>query len=281
MGGGKKPPKGPGEPTYTDYLKAAFGFRLPVPGLGGVPINWLYLAGIGVASIVAWPVSLIGAAGELAFLTLVSNNGRFQRATRARLKQSEVRYEEDDLEDLVASLPEASRQRYIVFKGKCDEILQIARSMAQIEDTAVGTYAVHLGELRRIYTKMIVILNMFSRYSTDWERTDPAPEIARIEKELSDPSLSEAIRKSNQATLDLLKKRAESRKSIVERANTIRAEINRMEQQVALFRDQALLTRDPTVLSENMDTAAGILEEHTVWLQDNAALLENAAQAEG
>ena len=34
------------EPTFADYLKAAFNVRVRVPGLGGVPINWLYLPAI-------------------------------------------------------------------------------------------------------------------------------------------------------------------------------------------------------------------------------------------
>ena len=34
--------------SYWDYVKAAFNVRLPIPGLGGLPVNWLAL---GVAAV--------------------------------------------------------------------------------------------------------------------------------------------------------------------------------------------------------------------------------------
>ena len=48
------------EPTFGDYLKAAFNVRVRVPGLGGVPINWLYLTAIAGLSFAAWPMLLVG-----------------------------------------------------------------------------------------------------------------------------------------------------------------------------------------------------------------------------
>ena len=73
--------------------------------------------------------------------------------------------------------------------------------------------------------------------------------------------------------------RAESRAQVAERAVVLESELQRLEQEAALLRDQALLTRDPAVFSQSMDLAAGALEEHNTWLQDNAEFMQSLGEA--
>jgi hypothetical protein len=265
------------EPSYWDYVKAAFSLRVPIPGLGGFPVNWLYLLGVGVAGVALPPLWLVGAAGELALLAFASSHPRFQRAIRAQLKQAAGHMEEAKLGSMVQSLSVGSQSRSQGFDRQCEEILEIARK-AGANPTDLETYSIHLAELREVYTRMLGLTEMFARYSADWKQTDPLPQIGVIEKELADQGLSDSMRRSRQATLDTLRKRAKTREAISERSHLVSSEITRLEQQVALLRDQALLTRDPSVLTENMDSAAGILEEHTNWLQENAVLLQGIAE---
>ncbi len=269
-----------GEPTFGDYLKEAFNVRVRVPGLGGLPVNWLYLIGMGIAGAALPPLWLAGAAGELALLASLSSSRRFQIATRARLKAELGAESATAVEEMVAGLSAGNRAKHAEFARQCEEILAIARRLGHADDNMLETYSVHLAELRTVYARMQTLLEMLFRYSSDWERNDPAPQIEVIEKELEDEGLPESVRKSREATLTILRKRLESRSQISARAHVIQSELARLEQQIALIRDEALLTRDPAVLSENMDAAAGVLEEHTVWLQENEALLEGLDQTE-
>ena len=55
------------EPNFGDYLKAAFHFSIPVPGLGGLPLNYLFLGLTAGATIAYWPFLLFGSAAKGAF----------------------------------------------------------------------------------------------------------------------------------------------------------------------------------------------------------------------
>jgi hypothetical protein len=264
-----------GEPGFSDYLKAAFNVRVKVPGLGGLPVNWLYLAAMAGLSIPLWPMALVGAAGEIALLASLSTNGRFQQAVRAQLLAQRGDHSEATVAALVAQLTPSGRSRYEAFAAKCGDVLQIARRLGQGSDSALGTYTTHLLELRDVYARMLVFAELLASYSRDWEKSDPLPEMAAIGKEIADGKLPEAVLASRKGTLEILKKRAQSRVEVSERASVLHSEIERLEQQVALLRDQALLTRDPGIFSQSMDTAAGVLEEHNAWLKENETFLQS------
>jgi hypothetical protein len=264
-----------GEPGFGDFLKAAFNVRVHVPRLGGVPVNWLYLAAVAGASVAVPPLALVGLAGEIVLLTSLSTSGRFQTAVRAQRLAQQGGNEEAAMAANISQLAPGTRERYNAFAQKCEDVLQIARKLGQGSETALETYRTHLAELRDVYCKMLLFAEIMSSYSRDWDKTDPQPEIKVIEKEIADGKLPDPVLASRKATLEVLKKRAESRAEVSKRASVLRSETERLEQQVALLRDQALLTRDPSVFSESMDTAAGLLEEHNSWLKENAAFLQS------
>jgi hypothetical protein len=271
---GDRAPESKGQLGYLDYVKAAFNVRPHIPGLGHVPVNWLYLAAIGVAGIAFPPLWLIGAAGELALLAGLSNNARFQNAVRARRRLLHGALEEEQIESLIQSLSGGYRHKYERFRERCAEVLQIVKRVGHMSDADYETYQKHLADLREVYAKMLGMLDMLAIYSRDWEKTDPTPQMKDIQAELDANGLPPGVRKSREATLDVLERRAESRAAISARAHVVNSELARLEEQVALLRDQALLTRDPAVLSESMDATAEILEEHTSWLQENMGLME-------
>jgi hypothetical protein len=255
-------------------VKAAFSFRVPVPGLGAIPVNWLFLGLVGVASLALPPVLLLGAAGEIGLLVSLAGSSRFQMIVRSQRLATREQAKEWTLDQAVEVLSAGSQASYVEFRGKCQEILDFVARFGRIEEGARETYTLHLAELRRIYAKMLGLIEVFSRYASDWQRSDPLPEIAKLEKDLKQGEAPELLRKSREATLEVLKRRAQTREEISERSHVIQSELQRLEQEVALLRDQVILTRDPSVLSQSMDTASGLLEEHTNWVQENAALLQ-------
>jgi len=268
----------PREPSFADYLMAAFNVRVPVKGLGGVPVNWLYVAVVAGVGIAAWPMLLVGAAGEVALLATLAGNRRFQQVVRAQRLARREAAAEAHAEVSVASLSPQARAQYEALARKCDEVLEITRGAAELDPGTLDAYTTNLAQLRSVHGRMLQLQEAFARYSADWEATDPLPEIRAIEAQLKADGLTDQMRSSRQATLDILRKRAESRQAIAARAEVIQSEIGRLEQQVALLRDQALLTKDPQALSANMDVAAGMIQERSEWLQDNATFVEALGQ---
>ncbi len=277
--GGPAETKARREPGFGDYLKAAFNVRVKVPGLGGVPVNWLYVTAVAGLSVAAWPMLLVGAAGEIVLLTTLATSARFQRAVRAQLQTQAGNSTEAALLAMATGLSAQGRARYDAFSAKCDDVLDIAGRLGQTGGGALETYATHLAELRAVYARMLVFSELLSRYSRDWDKTDPQREIEQIEKSIASGRLPEAVVASRRATIEVLKRRAESRQAVWQRAGVLQSEMERLEQQVALLRDQALLTRDPAVFSQSMDLAAGALEEHNSWLQENEAFLQSLGDA--
>ena len=76
------------QPTYTEYLKEAFHRRLPVKGLGHIPVNYLGLAAFAVLGIANPGFWLLGGALELGYLTWMSSNPRFQKLIRGERMQA-------------------------------------------------------------------------------------------------------------------------------------------------------------------------------------------------
>src|SRR5262249_4165537 len=64
-------------------LNAAFFSRLPVPGLGEVPVNLLGLTAFGVLGLINSGFWFLGTGVEATFLWLLASNPRFQRSINA------------------------------------------------------------------------------------------------------------------------------------------------------------------------------------------------------
>jgi hypothetical protein len=58
------------------------------------------------------------------------------------------------------------------------------------------------------------------------------------------------------------------RREASRRLQVLDAELERIREQIALIREQALLTSDPTAISRSVDALATFLNESGRWLQD-------------
>ena len=97
---------------YLDYVKAAFHRRVPVAGLGAMPVNYMGLAAFAVLGLLNPGFWLLGAAAELTYLLGVSSNPRFQKLIDAERTAVERTGWEDRVHDEVEQLSEKSAQRY-------------------------------------------------------------------------------------------------------------------------------------------------------------------------
>ena len=85
--------------------------------------------------------------------------------------------------------------------------------------------------------------------------------------------MTDAVRKSKQATLDILQRREANLDRAREQSLYVEAELDRIEQQAKLILDDAMLTRDPVMLSARIDDVAANLGETNEWISANADLL--------
>ena len=120
------------------YLKAAFFLRPGVPGLGGLPINLMGLAGFGIAGFAHPGFWLLGAGLETVYLFVLSTNARFRRVIDGQL---ELRMQEEANEyrdTLVNRLSAAMRRRLTDLEQKYGRIKKLYQDR-ELSDYLVDT----------------------------------------------------------------------------------------------------------------------------------------------
>lgn len=264
------------EPTLWDYVKAAFHLKVPVPVLGGLPVNYCYLGLATGASIAFWPASLFGAAGELAYLYALSSSVRFQQVVRARTNQRQQRTQDQSVEDVVASLKRHATT-YAQFSSECDEIVKIAHDiLGEAGTDLLNTYDTNLRELKAMYARLVRMLEVVEDHYDPNEAEDIQGQITQVQASIADTKAAEATRQSDQKTLEILQKRLAMHGEIEQHISLIRAEIRQLNEQVKLLSDQVLVSRSPAVFAENVEVAAGVIEQHSEWLRSHGDLLDMA-----
>lgn len=264
--------------SFFDFIKAAFNLRVPIPGLGGVPLNWLYTFCFVVLGLKFWPVLVIGAAIECWYLLFMASSSRFQKVVRSRRGRNSVAEGRRQLDEHMASVLRNSDRYYDYqdFTKRCDSILGEVRNVFGRDEVSIETYSGNLLDFCQSYGLLLRMLESLERQVAVNDDAQTRREIARLEKEIADAGLSERIKASKQATLKTMQELLVAHEQQVERVELTRCEIERLRQQVELLASQVSLTKDPAGLSQRMDTAAAVLEEHTAWLSVNGDLLQSS-----
>lgn len=264
------------EPALWDYVKAAFHLKVQVPVIGGLPVNYCYLALAAGASAAFWPAALFGAAGELAYLHAMSSSVRFQQIVRSKMTQRVQHTQDQSVEDVVASLKRHAAD-YNQFSAECDEIVKIAHDILGAAGAdLLNTYETNLRELKAMYARLVRMLEVVEDHYNPNEAKDIQAQITQVQAAIADTTTPDATRQSDQKTLEILQKRLTMHGEIEQHISLIRAEIRQLNEQVKLLSDQVLVSRSPQVFAENVEVAAGVIEQHSEWLRSHGDLLDMA-----
>lgn len=289
------------KPSLWDYLREAFNAR-PI-GMFFAP-NWAMLAGFGLAAGYTgyWLEFLtLGAGVELGYLWLLGSNARFQRYVAGKLSAGGNSDGERKLAALFAMLPDADKRRHQALAQRCESILQ-----QQFHgDTNAPGYASQsdsLAKLTWMYLRLLVtrqaILRVVREGSGLRGPHDPPPvpqipgsgqvlrpssqptqhataarpnleqRLAELKRRLADPELADDLRRSLEGQAELLEQRVARRSKADEKLAFLDAELTRIEEQVELIREQAVLSTDPEHLSQRIDEISATLGTTGEWIAD-------------
>jgi hypothetical protein len=92
--------------------------------------------------------------------------------------------------------------------------------------------------------------------------------ILKIEEQLKEPSVTEDLRKSLSAQIEILRQRMGKKREAAEKLEFLDAELTRIEQQVELLREQAVLATDPETVSQRIDQVTATLGGTNQWIRD-------------
>ena len=261
------------------YIKAAFNAR-PIGMF--IPQNWIGLAGVALGAWALGPdaapgVLLIGAWLEMAYLFGLSTSKRFQRFVDGSASLESKQEWQKKLNDTVAQLDPDDRERYFNLQRRCYTIIEQQRQNGDAPELA--TQGEGLGKLLWIYLRLLrtrqSILRII-RESLDLDRGRGEPldrRYKRLADQVEDPSLADDLRKSLSGQLEILQQRMEKRKETRDKLAFLDAELTRIEEQVELLREQAVMSATPHAVSERIDHIAGTLSDTQQWVRDQQQIL--------
>jgi sensor domain CHASE-containing protein len=135
-----------------------------------------------------------------------------------------------------------------------------------------------LGRLLWVYLQLLVTRQATTRLLQGGQagrgrhRDDLQFRIADLEGRLKSGSLDPDLRRSLEGQLDLLGQRLEGQKEARQKLDFIDSELVRVEEQITLVHEQALLAPDAESASGRIDAIGSALGSTTQWIRDQARL---------
>jgi len=258
------------------YLKAAFNAR-PIGMF--IPPNWIGLTGVALAGLLNPGFWAIGAGLELAYLFGLSSSKRFQRVVDGSAKLEDREQWQQKLQAIVAQLDPDDRERFVNLQRRCYTIIEQQRQNGETPELELQGEG--LSKLLWIYLRLLRTrqsLLRIIRESLDLDRGRGEPldkRLKRLSGEVQSPSISADLRKSLEGQLEILQQRMEKRRESRDKLAFLDAELVRIEEQVELLREQAVMSTTPHAVSERIDHIAGTLTDTQQWVRDQQQIMGN------
>jgi hypothetical protein len=252
---------------FWDYVRAAFVAR-PIGMI--VPPNWIGLGIFALMGLLNPGFLLLGAGLEGAYLYLLVTNARFRRFVDAERLQGVQQQWQSRLNAILSRLSDTDTQRYRLLEQRCRSILGL-----QGNENAAGLQAQGegLGRLLWIYVKLLFTRQSINRVrrdsaAPDGDRATLDGRIARLQSRLKEEKISEELRRSLGGQVEILQQRQQKQQEADEKLAFLESELTRIQEQVELIREQAVLATDPETISQRIDQIAATLGGTTQWIRE-------------
>jgi hypothetical protein len=242
------------------YLWKAFNVR-PF----GMPVPPLWFAVI-VSGLVGWfiapPLALIGLGGTAMFTGILASSKRFRTVVDATLFQPPV---PDDKTLLLKRLDDASRARQTKLEQQCTELQKVLEAANAGREHINGVWQLAGLHLKMLAARTAAASVTNSREDNGKSLTD---QVAEVKKRLAAANIDNDLKEALEEQQKILDQRLAMQSEATRRLQVLDAELDRIREQVALIREQALLSSDPTNISRSVDSLAAFLNESGRWLKD-------------
>jgi len=242
------------------YLWKAFNarpFGMPLP-----PLWFAVIASGLIGYFIAPPLTLIGLGATAMFTGILASSRRFRTTVDASLFQAPV---EDDKTLLLKRLDEASRARQAKLEQQCTELQKVLEGANAGREHIDGVW-----QLAGLHMKMLVARMAANSVAAGREDSGKtlADQVADVKKRLSAANIDGDLKDALEEQQKILEQRLAMQSEAGRRMQVLDAELDRIREQIALIREQALLSSDPANISRSVDSLAAFLNESGRWLKD-------------
>ena len=269
-----------GEPlSYWDYVKAAFWRPVQSRIFGAMPLTQMILAAAGLAGFFNPGFWLLGIAALVAIIGGRSSSARFQKLIEAQKIAARVEGAEVKMQKAYERLQPASQSRYRALVLQCREVLGIGGG---IDESNVADFrAGNLNQLLWLFLRLLAsregIQDTLARVDRRQLETGIESLKARVAA-VADPE--GALARSLKATLEIQEKRVANLETATNNLAVIDAELERIEQQVRLVREESAVSGSPEALSARLDSVSATLSETSRWMDQHAELFSDMANTD-
>lgn len=254
------------KPGFFDYVSAAFNAR-PI-GMFVAP-NWVGLAAFGLLGLANPGFWVLGGGLELGYLLTLATNRRFQQTVSSKPLSAARDEWNQRIERVLGRLEPADRRTYDALAERCASIIELQRHGATDPPDGLEAQADGLGRLSWMFLRLLLtrrtIASVLGGTHAD---ADLQRKIASLERQQTQSGLSEELGRSINGQLEILRQRMQQRTDGDRKLAFIEAELERIQQQVELIREQAALSTDPELLSRRIDEITATLGGTSAWIRD-------------
>ncbi len=264
--------------TFWDYVREAFHYRVRLPALGGLPANKMGLglfAILGLANPGFW---FLGAAAEIAFLVLAASSKRFQKVVEGvRLLEAQENWREK-VHGAVQRLTPPSQERFRTLLEQCRRTLGISQTLhADGLENLRDIRNQNLNQLLSIFLRLLTAREVIAANVPGLDRARLQAELKRIQERLEKTEEGSPLRRSLEGTLDIHRRRLENLDRATQSLKVIDAELERIEGQVELIREESAVGGKPEFLSSRLDAVTATMSETSQWIDQHSDFIHSLA----
>ena len=254
------------KPGFFDYITAAFNAR-PI-GMFVAP-NWIGLAAFGLLGVTNPGFWVLGDGLELGYLLTLATNKRFQNTVSAKPLNAARQQWNQRIAKVLDRLDPADVRTYDALAERCRSILELQVHNAADPPEGLEQQADSLGRLSWMFLRLLLARRTIGQVMGGAQNdADLQKKIAALERQQHQTGLSEELARSLSGQLEILRQRLQQRTDGDRKLAYIEAELERIEQQVELIREQAAMSTDPELLSRRIDDITATLGSTGQWIRD-------------
>jgi hypothetical protein len=247
---------------WLKYLGHAFNarpFRMPVPPL------WFAVIASGLLGAFLSPALMLIGLGTTGLVTaLIAANPRFQRAIDARAYTPAPVV--DDKATLLSRLDNAGRERQAKLETQCTALQQVLENANAGQEHIAGVW-----QLAQLHLRLLVARSAAQAVTDARDEDAGKPlegQLDDVKKRLAANGIDSDLHDALDDQRKVLEQRIAMQAEAKRRLQLLDAELDRIREQIALIREQALLTSDPSAIARSVDTLSTFLNESGRWLKD-------------
>jgi hypothetical protein len=256
---------------FWGYLKEAFHLKVRMPLLGHMPLNKMLLAVFAVGGLAHPAVWFLGLAFEAAYLTFLPGSARFQKVVDGRkLMEEQARTVRKQVE-IYGELDRAAQERYQRLQTICADILKAVEHLPGRlpgEELRAGGMAPLLQIFLRLLHSRLKIEDILTRTDEREIRRN----IADLEEKLKGAAEGSPMQRSLRGSLEIQNRRLENLVRAGENLKVSESELDRIENQMNLVREEMAVNSDPALISTRLDGVMDSLQGTTRWMTEHAEL---------